>query len=433
MKRGVQLGVNNEVFLDEESLSLLLQGVFITAIDALIVINTKGIILMTNPACSQIFGYLPEEMLGQNIKMLMTSIHKEKHDEYLKNYHTTKQKKIIGIGREVEAQRKNGEIFTCRLAVSEVKFGKEVLYTGTIHDMSEIIQNKTAIIELNKQLEDMVKIRTAQLEEAINKILKINNDLEEEINNRRQTEIKLKTNEIELKASLEKERELGMLKSRFVSMASHEFRTPLASILSSASLVGKYVHEHEQNNRIKHINRIKNSVATLTGILEDFLSLSRIEEGKIEVKNEVLDLEILCLSVIDNISNLSKNNQHIFLTIPQNQTIYCDPKILKNILFNLLSNAQKYSDANVELIIEPKNDCIQIQVRDYGIGIPEEDQKYLFQRFFRANNATNIQGTGLGLNIVKKYVDMLGGKIWFESTHGVGTTFTVELYLTQTP
>ncbi len=213
-------------------------------------------------------------------------------------------------------------------------------------------------------------------------------------------------------------------------MASHEFRTPLSTIMSSASLISKYVNEEQNERREKHINRIKTAVNNLTGILNDFLSLSKIEEGKIEVHISPIILEELCLETIDELKGLLKSGQTIEHI--QEDTIgsfETDLRILKNILFNLLSNAIKYSGPETTIrcktFSEAENLCFEII--DEGIGIPEEDQKHLFSRFFRASNVENIQGTGLGLNIVKKYVELLGGNISFTSTHGKGTTFIVKI------
>ncbi|MBT8232195.1 MAG: PAS domain S-box protein, partial [Saprospiraceae bacterium] len=344
-------------------------------------------------------------------------------------YNKTKEPRIIGIGREVQGKKKNGHIFPFRLAVSEVILNDRVVFAGIVHDLSEVKKAESEIVELNKKLEKKVNERTYELEKTVNKLLQTNSTLESEISERIAIENKLKLSEEELKESLNKERELNELKSRFVSMASHEFRTPLTSVLSSASLLGRYVEGLENKNVDKHLNRIKSSVATLTGILNDFLSLSKLEEGKVEVNQTELNIEELCHEVIDATKGLIKSdNQKIIHTVEgEPRKFKVDQRILKNILFNLISNAIKYSSDDIYCKVEYLENDFLISIKDKGIGIPLEDQKYLFTRFFRASNVINIQGTGLGLNIVKSYVELLEGDISFESSHENGTVFRIKL------
>lgn len=403
-----------------------LQAIIDTAIDGIITINNRGIVESINPSAATLFDYAPEEVIGNNISILMPEPDRSNHDHYIDRYQKTKVPHIIGIGREVSGKKKNGEIFPFRLAVSEVVLNDRIIYTGIIHDLSEVKEAEEKIIELNKKLEKKVTERTLELERTVNKLLSTNTTLQKEIKDRLSAEQKLQNNEKELRVALNKEKELSELKSRFVSMASHEFRTPLTSILSSAALISRYEKEEHQKNREKHINRIKSSVANLTGILNDFLSLSRLEEGRVEVHLSELNLELLCQEVIEDTKSMLKSDQVINHTITgEMSNVIVDERILRNILFNLVSNAIKYSDEDIDCHISFEDKYFQFDIKDRGIGIPIEDQKYLFTRFFRAGNVTNIQGTGLGLNIVKQYVDMLGGDISFESKHEEGTTFTV--------
>ena len=236
----------------------------------------------------------------------------------------------------------------------------------------------------------------------------------------------------ETRKALEKEKELSELKSRFVSMASHEFRTPLSTILSSVSLIGRYAESTDQPKREKHVNRIKSAVRNLTGILNDFLSLSKLEEGKVDNKPEPFLIQELCEDVIDEMQGLLKPGQYFFLsTPPEPVEVTLDRRLIRNILFNLFSNAMKYSSDGkpINCICRVEDGLLLLEVRDEGIGIPEADQAHLFTRFFRAANSTNIQGTGLGLNIVKRYVELMDGSVTFASELGVGTTFTVRLPL----
>ena len=405
-----------------------LQAIIDTAIDGIITINKLGIVETINPSAARLFGFRPNEVIGNNIKMLMPEPYHSEHDEYIHQYNTTKVPRIIGKGREVNGKMKDGSVFPFRLAVSEVILHDRIIYTGIIHDLTDVKNAEAKIKILNKQLEKKVTVRTLELERTVNKLLSTNTTLQKEIKNRVLAEEKLQLNEVELRLALSKEKELSELKSRFVSMASHEFRTPLTSILSSAAIIGRYEMEEQQDKREKHINRIKSSVANLTGILNDFLSLSKLEEGKVEVHLAELDLNLLCQEIIEDTKGLLKSGQTIIHNIiGENLTVVVDERILRNILFNLISNAIKYSNYNISCNIRLEQEYFQFEIADKGIGIPKEDQKYLFTRFFRAGNVTNIQGTGLGLNIVKSYVDILGGEITFISEHEVGSTFIVKI------
>lgn len=231
----------------------------------------------------------------------------------------------------------------------------------------------------------------------------------------------------ELAGALERERDLGQLKSRFVAMASHEFRTPLSTILSSASLIGHYDGEEHLEKRKKHIERIKSSARNLTDILNDFLSIEKLEQGRMDVIKEPVDMKELSALVVEELDGELKAGQKIHFVYTGPADIVQDKKIIHNVLLNLLSNAIKYSGqhTNIYLVVDAGGDMASIQVKDEGIGIPEEEQENLFGKFYRAKNVGNIQGTGLGLNIVKRYVELLGGDISFASRQNEGTTFTV--------
>ncbi|MBK0402415.1 response regulator [Adhaeribacter sp. BT258] len=274
--------------------------------------------------------------------------------------------------------------------------------------------NLQEIQTLNSELEERVEKRTNQLAEAIKKLEKTNRSLQEA--------------QLEIRKALQKEKELNELKSRFVTIASHEFRTPLATVLSSASLIGKYKNTEDDDKRQKHVDRIKSAVSNLTAILNDFLSISRIEEGKIYNVPCSFNLEVFCLEITEELQGFVKDGQQIqYQHFGAQKTVNLDKQLMKNILLNLLSNASKYSAENklIYFTTEIRNGALTITVKDEGIGIPDADKVHLFDPFFRAQNVTNIQGTGLGLNIVKKYVDIMGGTLAYESALDQGTTFIV--------
>jgi signal transduction histidine kinase len=270
------------------------------------------------------------------------------------------------------------------------------------------------IQKLNTELEQRVEDRTHELAEVIKKLEKTNHSLQDA--------------QREIRKALQKEKELHELKSRFVTIASHEFRTPLSTVLSSASLIGKYKTTEEDEKRQKHVDRIKSAVSNLTSILNDFLSISRIEEGKIYNVPTSFNLEVFCLEVTDEMQGFVKPGQKIqYQHFGSQKTVNLDKQLLKNILLNLLSNASKYSGENtiVYFTTEIAGGQMKITVKDEGIGIPEADKVHLFDPFFRAQNVINIQGTGLGLNIVKRYVDIMGGTLSYESMLDQGTTFII--------
>lgn len=235
--------------------------------------------------------------------------------------------------------------------------------------------------------------------------------------------------EVDMRQALVKEQELGELKSRFVSMASHEFRTPLSTVLSSANLLEKYLDmEDSLERQTKHIRRIRSSVRNLTNILNDFLSLDKLEEGKIETHPSTWSVVELTRDIIEELSDYRKEGQKIIHEHKSpKEEVFLDQNVIRNILINLLSNAMKYSSQGdeVEVRTAVKRSRLHLEVQDHGIGIPVEEQKHMFERFFRAGNAVNLDGTGLGLNIVHKYLELMGGKITFESEEGKGTNFIV--------
>ncbi|MEL6588527.1 MAG: PAS domain S-box protein [Bacteroidota bacterium] len=395
-----------------------LSSIIETAVDGIITISTEGIIETINPAAARLFGYTPEEVIGRNINILMPAPYHEQHDRYIQNYRSTGERKIIGIGREVKGRKKNGSTFPFYLSVSEVKLNGRKIFTGIIHDLTQQKAAEAALKNHTDQLEKRVDARTKALNSAIK-------GLENEIKERTIVEQKLRETQEEIKAALAKEKELNELKSRFVSMASHEFRTPLATILSSLSLLGRYTEPEQADKRQKHFGRIRNNVHNLTGILNDFLSLSKLEEGQIQARMEWFDINELCEELCEEMLSQAKRGQTIRYQSEGAQQIYLDPTLLRNILVNLLNNAVKYSPEETPIVLQYEQDegAIRFSIIDQGIGIPQDDQIHMFERFFRAKNVTNIQGTGLGLSIVRRYATLMQGTVSFESVHEHGTTF----------
>ncbi|HEV8514453.1 MAG TPA: HAMP domain-containing sensor histidine kinase, partial [Cyclobacteriaceae bacterium] len=326
------------------------------------------------------------------------------------------------------ALKKNGEEFPVEISLSYSIAKGNFIAIAFISDISwrkkselALKQSEEQLIVYASELEKKVQARTEDLNLSIKK-------LESEVFERKKAEE-------EIRKLLERERELNDLKSKFVSIASHEFRTPLSSVLSSISLIDQYKQRGELDKIDKHTQRVKSSVNHLTSILNDFLSLGKLEEGKIDVENKPVDLHSLFEDIREEMKAVLKEGQQILIDFNLNGNDFAtDVRILRNILFNLISNASKYSNVQKNIVVSGKTDgeSLSICIKDEGIGIPERDQKYLFERFFRASNVSNIQGTGLGLTIVKRYVELLKGTLTFSSEHNKGSMFTVTLPLSKT-
>lgn len=391
--------------------ALLLQAIIQNAIDGIITIDDRGRVESINPAACRLFQYEPSEVIGNNVSMLMPPPDREQHDGYIERYQRTGEPHIIGTGREVMGLKKNGSKFPFRLGVSEVQFSGRKIYTGFIHDLTREKEAEETLKEYASHLEELVEQRTVSLQRSVRE---------------------LQSAKEEVSLSLEKEKELGQLKSRFVSMASHEFRTPLSAIQLSASLIDKYAAPFNNPNITKHVVKIKSSVANLTGILNDFLSLEKLEAGKVQVAFQSFDLVKLAEEITEELQLVAKENQNIIYQHTGTESaVTLDPNLLKNCVINLIGNAVKYSGENtfIQFNTEVTPDKCIITVQDNGIGIPESDQKHLFEAFFRAHNTGNIPGTGLGLNIVARYANLMNGKVDFKSDVNQGTVFTISFPL----
>lgn len=387
----------------------LLNAIIENAIDGIITINEKGIVESINPSACRLFLYTPEEVVGQNVSLLMPSPDREKHDSYLESYKSSGVPHIIGHGRDVLGRKKDGNIFPFRLGVSEVKFEGERIFAGFIHDMSHQKEAENRLMQYTQHLEELVKDRTSSLNETIEALTQT----KEEVSN-----------------TLEKEKELNKIKSRLLSMASHEFRTPLSTIQLSTSLIHRYIEDLNNPKIETHLRKIKSAIVNLTVILDDFLLLEKAESNKITLQISCFDLQNFIKEIIGELKLLTKKRQKI-INIPNSEVtlVKLDKNLLKNCIINLVSNAIKYSgeETEIELWTSLSNNTITINVKDNGIGIPEEDHEHLFEAFFRAHNTGNIPGTGLGLHIVSRYVSLMNGTISFKSAVDKGTLFTIEL------
>jgi PAS domain S-box-containing protein len=388
---------------------------------AILVSDDTGSIVLANRMARQTFGYEPEEFIGRKVEDFMPQRFRGRHVGQRDRFYARPQNRSMGPGLDLFAQRKDGSEFPVEISLGhyETEEGKFVIAyviditrrkeieQAILRQQEEMARAHAEIETLNEELEAKVEQRTRQLQETLEILEKSRDDLEN---------------------ALSKEKELSDLKTRFVSMASHEFRTPLSTILSSASLVAKYVLAEEQDKRDKHIQRIRSAVSNLTDILNEFLSIGRLEEGKIQVNVSEFNLKDQAQLVCNEMQTILKPGQYIQFQHRGPMIVKLDLSMLRNIFINLISNALKFSPENglIEVDADVSEKQILISVRDHGIGISEEDQKHLFERFFRGKNATNIQGTGLGLHIVSKYAELMGGSISVESALDEGTRFIVK-------
>lgn len=402
------------------------QEIFEGSTEGIVIVNKTGTIVEANPASERIFNYEKGELIGRALDCLLPDRLRVKHKQFREDFHNAPSPRSMGMGRDLMALRKDGSEFPVEVSLSYTESNGQFLIMAFVIDITQrkkaenaLKQSEEQLIVYATELERKVEARTEALNELVHK-------LENEVQERKKAEE-------EVRKSLERERELNDLKSKFVSIASHEFRTPLSTILSSTSLIQQYKERDEFDKQDKHINRIKSSVNHLTGILNDFLSLGKLEEGKLEVLRETFTLQEFLHEVLDEVRPSLKEEQSLVIDMSKNYQVDTDPRMLRNILFNLLSNASKYSDKDKKITLKCvcENENLRITVSDEGIGIPETEVKFLFDRFFRASNATNIQGTGLGLHIVKRYVDLLKGTVSFSSKEGKGSIFTIDIPLTQ--
>ena len=408
--------MNNKYSSNNEKFEALFQH----ASMGILVADEHGKIVIANKFLLNQFGYKREEELkGKSVETLIPPRYHHHHVNYRETYNEHPKPRAMGIGKDLFGIKKNGTEFPVEVSLSNYKNETGNYTIAFISDISK-----------RKEIESAVLAQKLELAKTNLKIEELNNNLEKKVELRtsqlRGLMEQIETSRDNLSNALSKEKELSDLKSRFVSMASHEFRTPLSTILSSASLLAKYKESDEQEKRDKHILRIKSSVNNLTGLLNEFLSIGKIEDGKIIANFSDFNLKELCENICSEMQSLVMNGQKIIYKHSGPEEVCLDLSLIRNIIFNLLSNAIKFSNKegviNVSTKVEKR---ICLTVSDSGIGISKEDQKHLFERFFRAQNVTNIQGTGLGLHIIEKYVEILNGKIKWHSELDKGTEFKI--------
>jgi PAS domain S-box-containing protein len=399
------------------------QALFNYATIGIVVTDQTGNVINFNKCAETQFGYALEEILNKNVEELIPEEFHSTHINHRKRYHKHPEPRSMGAGRDLYAKRKDGSVFPVEVSLSHYSAKGQTFVIAFVID-----------ITVRKNGEQLVLSQKEELEKAAQRVMRFNMELEQKVEDRtkmlQETLAELEKSKTELSEALESEKELGDLKSRFVTLASHEFRTPLSTILSSAYLLEQYTANEEKI--AKHLHRIKHAVSGMKSILEDFLSLGKMEEGLVEISKEALTSDE-CLNdiqtVIDEMGQMLKAGQSIHFLHAGSSKALIDRNILKNIFRNLISNAIKFSPEGsvIEVKVYFNTPQLDFTVKDNGIGISEEDKQHLFKRFFRGRNVSNIQGTGLGLHIIAKYLELLNGSIHMESALDTGTTFKVSI------
>lgn len=396
---------------------------FEALIEGVIIVDEKHNIVEVNSIAANMFGYADKELINKSISLLVPKENQKVHSVETKKFIREESSRPMGKNRDLFGVRKDGTIFPVEIGLNFFKVYNKNYVMSMIVDITASKEKEQEIQDLNTSLERKVKERTKALKLITNNLKNINIELNSEVEKR----VKI---ENELKVALEKERELNNLKTRFLSLVSHEFKTPLSGILTSAMLLSKYKLSEQQDKRNKHINTITERVQYLTNILNDFLSLEKLETGKVVYRQSSFKLSKIVNEVVYNANILLKEGQQI--NYPEGIDGYSlsqDEKSIQLVLSNLLNNAIKYSPENttIDINITQGKTTTTFTVKDDGIGIPEKEQKNIFNRYFRAENVLNTQGTGIGLNIAKHHIENLGGSISFKSKENEGTIFSFSI------
>lgn len=397
-------------------------SLFSYATEGIILADATGKILLVNPFAEDLFGFAKDELKGKSMELLIPDQVNGEPVNYKELFRAILISKHKGGSRDQYARKRDGTVFPVEVSLSHYAIGKDSYMIAFIID-----------ITVRKKDELALRNKTEELETVTSEMRRLNSMLEQKVEDRtmmlRETLAQLERSKDEISFALAKEKELSDLKSRFVSTVSHEFRTPLATILSSSALIARYTTAEDGEKRNKHTARIRESVKHMNAMLEDLLSLGKLDEGLISANISTFALEPFIDEFVNEMREIARDGQEVVYHVNCDGSVTTDKRLLKNVLINLVSNAFKFSPENA--IIEINAACINgvltASVKDSGIGISEEDQQHLFERFFRARNAANIQGTGLGLHIVSKYLELLHGDIALNSKLGEGTTFTITI------
>ena len=404
---------NDEVFY-KICFDSLLEGLCIT--------NEEGRIVIINSAFEEIFGYDEAELLGKKITLLIPESHRSIHIKHFQNYLRSPKKYKKGKGREFLGLHKNGRILDLEIGLNYFEYEGVFFAKALVSEIGTRKQKELLIKEKNRNLEFEVQERTSQLIRVVSKLESSNLKLKEKIKEKIIAENRAKV-------AFEREKELNVMQKKFISMVSHEFKTPLSGIMTSASLIEKH-NENQGNKRISnHAGTVKRLVIQMNSILDDFISLEKTESENYPLRSSKFKFCDLINKIVTEAHAILKEGQIIkFSTCESPIEVWQDKKVVEIIIKNVLYNAIKYSPIHSVIKIKVhRNDLLKISIEDSGIGIPKEAQQHIFDRFFRANNALTIQGTGIGLNTVKRYLEKLDGNIEIQSEENHGTKVILKL------
>ena len=395
---------------------------FDSLIEGICIANHEGRIEMVNSAIEDIFGYKKGELVGENINILIPKSRRDAHSHHFNTYLKFPKKYKKGKGREFFGVHKNGSILDLEIGLNYFTHMDTFFVKAVISDISTRKKKELLIKEKNRNLEREVQEQTIQLIEAVTDLERSNFKLKEEIKERILAEK-------QANKAFEKEKELNAMQTKFMSVASHEFKTPLSGILTSASLIEKYNAINSTERIQSHTIKIKTLVNQLNSILDDFLFLEKTESENYFFQLSKFKICDLISRLIEDANIILKEGQRIeFVTCCRSIELWQDKKVIDIIIRNVLYNAIKYSkkDTIIEMKIE-QNEHLKISIKDQGIGIPKDAQEHVFDRFYRAKNVLHVKGTGIGLNIVKKHMEKLHGTVELQSEEFKGTTVIIKL------
>jgi len=392
------------------------EAIFSNAAMPIIVCDQQGIIVSANPLAETLFGYSPGQLTTQLIEQLVPQGMTNYDEKLRQSFNDKPQVRMMDQNLDMHARRQDGSTFPVEISLSYFRLEDELYAIAYIIDISlkkqaehQLISKGDQIVRLNADLEHKVADRTHALMNTLDQ---------------------LRQSKDELAQALVTEQKLGELKSRFVSMASHEFRTPLTVLQTSATILEKQLADVPQpEKRTKHFDRIRSSIKHLNGILEEFLLVGKLEEGKVELHVAEVNLDPFVRETVADMQGLMKAGQTVAIQLTCIPPVWLDPSLLHKVLVNLLTNAVKYSGSGSTVTVRGSctDSVVTLAVQDQGIGISRDDQQHLFERFYRANNVSNIAGTGLGLHIVGRYVAIMGGEVLLQSELNQGTMVTLNL------
>lgn len=388
--------------------------------EGMIISNSKGSIRYANPKALDMFKYEFEELMGKTIEILVPENLRKEHARNRTNYEKAPTNRYMGAGRHLLGRTKDNTTFPIEISLSPFQFEGEKYILSFIANISK-----------RKEQEDKVNEMVRALDNSSKELHKLNKSLEEKVEGRTlelaDSIKKLKESQKATEKALEREKEVNSLKSNFVSTASHEFRTPLGTILTSLSLIKQWDGKPEKQD--KHYKRIESSVDYLLRILNDLLTIEKTDVYETSYAKEEIDLVEITNQVINDLKSTTNQKQSISFEHPSKIKLTSNDYLFRNVMSNLIGNAIKYTKDDGIIIVkisENKND-VSILVEDNGMGIPKADQNNIFEQFYRSENTVSTVGTGLGLYIVKRNLQLINGSIRFESEEQIGSKFFVTI------